>query len=82
MSTTTPYELVRTPTGVTARLHARGPAVLGASGINRGTAFTLPEREALGLTGLLPTGVSTLEAQAGSTPNTRRRAATFESGCC
>src|SRR6476469_4228443 len=63
MSTTTPYELVRTPTGVTARLHARGPAVLGASGINRGTAFTLPEREALGLTGLLPTGVSTLESQ-------------------
>ena len=63
MSTTTPYELVRTPTGVTARLHARGPAVLGASGINRGTAFTLPEREALGLTGLLPTGVSTLEGQ-------------------
>ena len=31
--------------------------------INRGTAFTLEEREALGLTGLLPTGVSTLEGQ-------------------
>jgi malate dehydrogenase (oxaloacetate-decarboxylating) len=60
---TTPYELVRTPNGVTAQLHVRGPAVLGASGINRGTAFTLPEREALGLTGLLPTGVSTLEGQ-------------------
>ena len=63
MSTTTPYELVRTPDGVTAQVHVRGPAVLGASGINRGTAFTLPEREALGLTGLLPTGVSTLEGQ-------------------
>ncbi len=37
--------------------------MLGASGINRGTAFTLPQREALGLTGLLPTGVSTLEGQ-------------------
>jgi malate dehydrogenase (oxaloacetate-decarboxylating) len=29
--------------------------------INRGTAFTLGEREQLGLTGLLPTGVTTPE---------------------
>ena len=53
-------------TGPHPRGHRRctpGPAVLGASGINRGTAFTLPQREALGLTGLLPTGVSTLEGQ-------------------
>ena len=41
----------------------RGSAVLSSPTINRGTAFTLPEREALGLTGLLPTGVSTLEGQ-------------------
>ena len=37
--------------------------MLGAPTINRGTAFTLEERDALGLTGLLPTGVTTLEGQ-------------------
>ena len=31
---------------------------------NRGTAFTFPERRALGLVGLLPPDVETLEAQA------------------
>ena len=31
--------------------------------LNRGTAFTRAEREALGLTGLLPDGVSTIEGQ-------------------
>ena len=46
-----------------ARIHARGSAVLASPTINRGTAFTLEEREALGLTGLLPTGVITLEGQ-------------------
>jgi malate dehydrogenase (oxaloacetate-decarboxylating) len=46
-----------------ARIHARGSAVLASPSINRGTAFTLAERDALGLTGLLPTGVSTLESQ-------------------
>ncbi|HEY5116794.1 MAG TPA: NAD-dependent malic enzyme [Nakamurella sp.] len=44
-------------------MHARGSAVLASPTINRGTAFTLDEREALGLSGLLPTGVSTLEGQ-------------------
>jgi len=58
-----PYELVSTAGGVVAHIHSRGSAVLAAPTINRGTAFTLPEREALGLTGLLPTGVSTLEGQ-------------------
>ena len=80
---TTPYELIQTPDGVTAQVHVRGTAVLDASGINRGTAFTLPQREALGLTGLLPTGVSTWRASCvGSTPSTRPRAVTCASGCC
>ena len=58
-----PYDLTVTADGVTAHIHARGSAVLGSPTINRGTAFTLDEREALGLSGLLPTGVSTLEGQ-------------------
>src|SRR6478752_7690782 len=58
-----PYELLPTPNGVLARIHARGSAVLASPTINRGTAFTLAERESLGLTGLLPTGVPTLEGQ-------------------
>jgi malate dehydrogenase (oxaloacetate-decarboxylating) len=60
---TGPYDLVQEADGVVARIRARGSAVLSSPTINRGTAFTLPEREALGLTGLLPTGVSTLESQ-------------------
>ena len=58
-----PYDLTVTADGVTAHIHARGSAVLASPSINRGTAFTLDEREALGLSGLLPTGVSTLEGQ-------------------
>jgi len=58
-----PYELDFTAAGVTARIRARGSAVLASPTINRGTAFTLEERSALGLTGLLPTGVSNLEGQ-------------------
>ena len=46
-----PYELSPGPDGVVARIHARGSAVLASPTINRGTAFTLAEREALGLTG-------------------------------
>ncbi|MHA6793029.1 NAD-dependent malic enzyme [Pseudonocardia bannensis] len=58
-----PYELVATPDGMTARIRARGRAVLATPMINRGTAFTPAERDALGLSGLLPSGVSTLEGQ-------------------
>jgi malate dehydrogenase (oxaloacetate-decarboxylating) len=43
---------------------ARGMAVLTTPLLNKGTAFTAEEREALGLTGLLPPIISTLEAQA------------------
>ncbi|NMH99586.1 NAD-dependent malic enzyme [Pseudonocardia acidicola] len=58
-----PYELVSTPDGITARIRARGRAVLATPMINRGTAFTTEERDALGLAGLLPDGVSTPEGQ-------------------
>ena len=37
--------------------------MLATPTINRGTAFTLAERRELGLTGLLPSGVSTLDGQ-------------------
>ena len=63
MMTQAPYELRTSPKGVVATIHARGSAVLASPTINRGTAFTIEEREALGLTGLLPTGISTLEGQ-------------------
>ena len=42
---------------------ARGRAVLASRSINRSTAFTHEERAALGLTGLLPGAVSTIEDQ-------------------
>jgi malate dehydrogenase (oxaloacetate-decarboxylating) len=58
-----PYELAWTPEGVVARVRLRGSSVLTSPTLNRGTAFTLAEREALGLTGLLPDGVSTIEGQ-------------------
>ena len=57
------YELVHSADGYLARIHARGAAVLATPRINRGTAFSLEERRELGLTGLLPSGVSTLERQ-------------------
>jgi malate dehydrogenase (oxaloacetate-decarboxylating) len=43
---------------------ARGMAVLASPLLNKGTAFTIEERKALGLTGLLPPAISTLDAQA------------------
>ena len=61
--TTAPYELVPERGGVLARINVRGSAVLASPSINRGTAFSLDEREALGLDGLLPSGVTTLEVQ-------------------
>jgi malate dehydrogenase (oxaloacetate-decarboxylating) len=42
---------------------ARGLAVLSSPLLNKGTAFTAEERKALGLTGLLPPDISTLEDQ-------------------
>src|ERR1700740_653636 len=57
------YDLVSTPEGVVARVRLRGTSLLPSPALNRGTAFPLAEREALGLTGLLPEGVSTIETQ-------------------
>jgi malate dehydrogenase (oxaloacetate-decarboxylating) len=45
------------------RTKARGLAVLTTPLLNKGTAFTAEERKDLGLTGLLPPVISTLEAQ-------------------
>ncbi len=42
---------------------ARGLAVLSSPVLNKGTAFTAEERKALGLTGLLPPDISSLETQ-------------------
>jgi len=42
---------------------ARGLAVLNSPLLNKGTAFTAEERRELGLTGLLPPDISTLDAQ-------------------
>ena len=57
------YELIQSADGYTARISARGTAVLATPTINRGTAFTHEQRQELGLTGLLPSGVSTLDSQ-------------------
>ncbi|HEY9351409.1 MAG TPA: NAD-dependent malic enzyme [Acidothermales bacterium] len=58
-----PYVMENTPEGSVAHIRARGNAVLTTPMLNRGTAFTLEERAQLGLTGLLPGGVSTIEGQ-------------------
>ena len=42
---------------------SRGLAVLNSPLLNKGTAFTAEERKELGLTGLLPPDISTLEVQ-------------------
>jgi len=57
------YDFAGTASGVSARFHCRGLAVLNNPAINRGTAFTPRERDVLGLTGLLPAQVTTLESQ-------------------
>jgi malate dehydrogenase (oxaloacetate-decarboxylating) len=58
-----PYEFVATDEGPSLRVRARGISVLSTPMLNRGTAFTLEERRALGLVGLLPQGVSTIDGQ-------------------
>jgi malate dehydrogenase (oxaloacetate-decarboxylating) len=58
-----PYELGSAADGYPVRVRARGRSVLTHPMLNRGTAFTAEQRQMLGLQGLLPSGVSTLEAQ-------------------
>jgi malate dehydrogenase (oxaloacetate-decarboxylating) len=58
-----PYELVQSPAGTVARVRIRGSSILSSPLLNRGTAFTTEERQTLGLTGLLPHAVSTMEQQ-------------------
>jgi malate dehydrogenase (oxaloacetate-decarboxylating) len=58
-----PYEFLATAEGPVLRVRARGFSVLGTPMLNRGTAFTPEERRALGLVGLLPHGVSTIDGQ-------------------
>ena len=59
------YELGRDENGEeTLRLSLSGAELLGSHMHNRGTAFTLEERERLGLEGLLPTRVRTMDEQA------------------
>jgi malate dehydrogenase (oxaloacetate-decarboxylating) len=58
-----PYELVGAADSLTARVRARGNDVLRNPMLNRGTAFTGAEREALGLEGLLPSAVSSMDGQ-------------------
>ena len=57
------YTLDSTVRSDTMRISARGRAVLSNPMTNRGTAFTVPERHLLGLIGLLPSGVTSLENQ-------------------
>ncbi|MCO5168676.1 MAG: NAD-dependent malic enzyme [Planctomycetes bacterium] len=45
------------------KVPVRGPALLSHSMFNKGTAFTLEERAAFGLEGLLPREVNTIEVQ-------------------
>jgi malate dehydrogenase (oxaloacetate-decarboxylating) len=58
-----PYEIVQTETGPVYRVRARGTQVMREPLIFRGTAFTESERAELGLVGLLPHGVSTIDSQ-------------------
>ncbi len=61
--TTRGFETVTSADGDVVRISARGREVLRTPMINRGTAFTRAERDALHIDGLLPSGVVSLEGQ-------------------
>jgi hypothetical protein len=58
-----PYEIVPPEPGEANRVRARGTELMRQPLLYRGTAFTVEQRHELGLTGLLPSGVTTLEGQ-------------------
>ena len=57
------YEILPGPGHNRIRFKARGHDITTNPFLNRGTAFTYAERKALGLAGLLPTGVTTMQTQ-------------------
>ena len=57
------FDLDTTTREAVLRISARGRLILVHPMANRGTAFTLDEREQLGLSGLLPSRVTTIEEQ-------------------
>jgi malate dehydrogenase (oxaloacetate-decarboxylating)(NADP+) len=61
---------------VTSRSIPRGSALLNDPLLNKGTAFTDAERDALGLRGLLPPRVFTMEEQAARVMENYRRKTT------
>lgn len=61
-----PLRKVRPPKSETYQTKKRGLAVLTTPLLNKGSAFSKEEREALGLNGLLPPVISTLESQVAS----------------
>jgi malate dehydrogenase (oxaloacetate-decarboxylating) len=58
-----PYEVASEHGNLVANIRLRGASVLASPLLNRGTAFTVEERDQLGLTGLLPDRVSTMQEQ-------------------
>jgi malate dehydrogenase (oxaloacetate-decarboxylating) len=57
------FDLVRGADGEHVEVHVDGAALLRTALTNKGTAFSIEERVALGLDGLLPPHVATLEEQ-------------------
>lgn len=57
------YEVLPGNHGSRVKVNIRGGDILWTPRLNRGTAFTLEEREELGLVGLLPTGITPIDAQ-------------------
>lgn len=57
------FEFVDGPDGDVVRIRARGRAVLSTPMINYGTSFSLEDRAKLGISGLLPPGVTTMNSE-------------------